>query len=181
MLLLRSELVQAWAARVLGLRCRAMEVSREGVSGLSAASTLTQIQLLLQEPASSHEAAVGVGPSGLSTPHQPRPPGPAARGSPLRAGLAGPVSRAPSLPHTPASSSQHHQLREGCTLLIGLFPFNKDQKSFQRQNDRLVNFISQLQKDTFSSLNALVSGYWHITLTNLRSNYQICSLLLALI
>lgn len=33
----------------------------------------------------------------------------------------------------------------------------------------------------FHLCSALVSGSWHITLTNLRSNYQICSLLLALI
>lgn len=33
----------------------------------------------------------------------------------------------------------------------------------------------------FHPRGALVSGSWHVTLTNLRWNYQICSLLLALI
>lgn len=41
----------------------------------------------------------------------------------------------------------HLQHREGYTLLIGLFPFNKDPKKVSKgKNDRLVNFVSQLQK-----------------------------------
>lgn len=51
----------------------------------------------------------------------------------------------PLLPGYPSATRLH--------IAYEIISFNEDpKKSFQKSNDRLVNFISQLQKDTFSSL-----------------------------
>lgn len=64
-----------------------------------------------------------------------------------------------------------------------IISFNEDPKKkvSKSQMTGWLTLYPNSKKIHFHLCNTLVSGYWHITLTNLRSNYQICSLLLALI
>lgn len=62
------------------------------------------------------------------------------------------------------------------------FRFHENKKQlFKSQLSGWLTLHPQPAEIDFHLCRDLVSSSWHITLTNLRSNYQICSLLLALI
>lgn len=80
----------------------------------------------------------------------------------------------PLLPGHPSATRMH--------IAYEIISFNEDPKKVSKsQMTGWLTLYPNSKKIHFHLCNALVSGYWHITLTNLRSNYQICSLLLALI
>lgn len=133
------------------VKAQTTDVPREGVGGSRSLSLLPRSDFAVRNQLPPAQPPQGRVPraSRLLT-----GPGLRAGGSgTLSEGRPGGASVPGAQPATqPGLLTPAPPVREGCSLLIGLFPFNKDQKSFQRQNDRLVNFISQPQKDTFSSL-----------------------------
>lgn len=80
-----------------------------------------------------------------------------------------------------AGGGKQTRMEEGGRFKAGIhFNENKNQL-FKYEMSGWLTLHPESGEIHFHLCSALVSGSWHITLTNLRWNYQICSLLLALI